>query len=140
MPNDFRDSAERHWKDAGYLLTDSRIANADHLFGLSAECALKAIMVALGMALQPDGKPVERLYRKHINKLWTEFVSFANCRNGARYTSQLSVLSNPFTNWDIDQRYHHRSSVTLEVAEKHQHAAKVVKQVLDEAILNGDII
>lgn len=140
MPNDFRDAAERHWEDAGYLLTDSRIANADHLFGLSAECALKAIMVTLGMTLKPDGKPMNPLYRKHINKLWNEFVSFATSRNGVRYASQLSALSNPFTNWDIDQRYHHRSGVTFVVAENHQHAAQVVKQVLDDAILNGDII
>ncbi len=140
MPNDFRDAAERHWEDAGYLLRDSRIANADHLFGLSAECALKAIMAALGMTLRPDGRPMERSYGVHINKLWNEFVSFANARNGAHYASQLSGLSNPFTNWDIDQRYHHRSDVTPGIAENHQRAAQMVKQVLDNAILNGDII
>ena len=52
MPLDFRDAAKRHWKDAEYLLEDERFAaNADHLFGMSAECALKAVMLSLGMQM-----------------------------------------------------------------------------------------
>jgi len=47
MPTDFRDAAERHFEDAGYLEAGNRPANADHLFGLSAECALKAVMQGL---------------------------------------------------------------------------------------------
>jgi hypothetical protein len=50
MP-DYRDAAERHWEDAGFLINDNRIANTDHLFGMAAECALKAVMQTLGMKL-----------------------------------------------------------------------------------------
>ena len=64
MPVNFRDAAERHWADAGYLLEDDRIANADHLFGLSAECALKALMLSLGMILGPKGAPKDDRYKK----------------------------------------------------------------------------
>ena len=67
MPIDFCDAAQRHWEDAGYLLADARPANADQLFGLSAECALKAIMLALGMTLRADGAPEKPQHRVHIN-------------------------------------------------------------------------
>ncbi len=139
MPLDFRDAAQRHWEDAGCLLTDDRWANADHLFGLSAECALKAIMLALGMTLHPDGKPADRQHRVHINRLWNEFVSFANTRDGAHYASPLSAVPNPFMNWDVNQRYHHRTDVSPGIAEEHYQAARMVKQILDQAVLNGDV-
>jgi hypothetical protein len=139
MPVDFCDAAHRHWEDAGYLLVDDRLANADHLFGLSAECALKAIMFALGMTLDPKGRPSEQKHRVHINLLWNEFESFANERSGAHYASLLSGVPNPFMNWDVAQRFHHRADVTPGVAEDHHQAARTVKQVLDQAVLNGDI-
>jgi hypothetical protein len=139
MPVDFCDAAQRHWEDAGYLLADARLANADHLFGLSAECALKAIMLALGMTLRPDGAPADRQHRVHINQLWNEFVSFANARSGAHYASPLSGIPNPFMNWDVNQRYNNRADVTPGVVRDHHQAARTVKQVFDQAVLNGDI-
>lgn len=138
MAVDFRDAAERHWEDAGHLLGDARFANADHLFGLSAECALKAVMEGLGMKLKNNGKP-EDPYAVHINKLWNEFITFAHARKGAHYAARTSGTSNPFDNWDISQRYQHRSIITSEVAEKHQQAAMTAKQVLETAVLNGDV-
>lgn len=139
MAVDFCDAAQRHWEDAGYLLADARLANADHLFGLSAECALKAIMLALGMTLHPDGAPADRQHRVHINQLWNEFVSFANARSGAHYASLLFGIPNPFINWNVNQRYNHRADVTPKVVEDHYEAARKVKQVFDQAVLNGDI-
>jgi len=54
-------------------------ANADHLFGLAAECALKAVMQALGMlSLRSDGVPADKKHKVHINDLWNEFITFAN--------------------------------------------------------------
>lgn len=140
MAVDFRDSAERHWEDAGYLLADTRVANADHLFGLSAECALKAVMLALGMTLRPDGAPSDRQYRVHINQLWDEFITFADSRSGAHYTSLIYGVPNLFANWDVNQRYQHRSSITQELADEHQQAAKKAKQILETAVLNGVVI
>lgn len=139
MPIDFRDAAERHWEDAQYLMADTRTANADHLYGLSAECALKAVMLALGMALRPDGAPDYRRHRVHINQLWNEFVSFANSRNGARYASRLAHVANPFMDWDVNQRYNHRTGITPAVAASHEQGAHTAKQILDSAVLNGDI-
>ncbi|MBI5606694.1 MAG: SAM-dependent methyltransferase [Deltaproteobacteria bacterium] len=140
MPVDFRDAAERHWEDAGHLLAETRLANADHLFGLSAECALKAVMLSMGMTLRPDGAPADRMHRVHINHLWNEFITFAHQRSGVHYISHLSGVLNPFANWDVNQRYDNRTGVTPVIAADHQQAAQMAKQVLDNAILNGDII
>jgi hypothetical protein len=139
MPVDFRDAAERHWEDAGHLLEDARLANADHLFGLSAECALKAVMLGLGMKLKKDGKP-EKPYTVHINLLWDEFITFASDRSGAHYATRMTGISNPFDDWDVNQRYDNRASITVKVVVSHQQAAETTKQVLETAVFNGDII
>jgi hypothetical protein len=46
------------------------LANAGQLFGLSAECALKAAMLSLGMTLRPDGTPADRQHCVHLSQLW----------------------------------------------------------------------
>ena len=51
----FTEAHRRHWKDAKLLYAHRRWGNADHLFGFSAECGLKAVMTRLGM---PLGFPV----------------------------------------------------------------------------------
>ncbi|MBF0336645.1 MAG: SAM-dependent methyltransferase [Nitrospirae bacterium] len=140
MPLDYRDAAQRHYEDAEYLLADARLANADHLFGFSAECALKAVMLSLGMQFKQNKIPVEEKYRVHINNLWDEFRDFANNRNGAHYVSMLPGGSNPFATWDVSQRYDHRSDIIETIVGNHRQAAKIVKQVLDSAVSNGGVI
>lgn len=44
LGTDFVDAHERHWRDAELLWQHQRWANADQLYGLSAECGLKALM------------------------------------------------------------------------------------------------
>ena len=102
-PSDFADAHERHWQDAELLFEHHRWANADQLYGMSAECGLKAVMQELGMPLDDTGRP-EREYRKHVNELWLVFQDFASGRDGARYLKMLPS-GNPFANWAIDDRY-----------------------------------
>jgi hypothetical protein len=137
MQPDYRDAAERHWEDADDLMSNNRIANADHLFGLSAECGTKAVMQGLGMALNPDGVPVDKQHRVHINVLWDEFVTFAQNRGGARYALHIAATPNPFDDWDVAQRYCHRSRITKAIATRHQRGARTAMQILSEAILDG---
>ena len=69
MHTDFLDAHKRHWADAEYLFNGSRWANADQLYGVSAECGLKRLMVAFGMDFNIiKGIPVEREDRVHANK------------------------------------------------------------------------
>lgn len=137
MTTDYRDATERHWGDAEYLLGDNRIANADQLFGLSAECALKAVMQGLGMELKADGSPQEKSHRVHINHLWDVFRAFAQTRSGARYSAILDELMNPFADWDISHRYCHRSGIAQSMVVDHKQGAQTTKAVLETAILEA---
>lgn len=60
MSTDFRDESDRDFEAAGILLTQSREADADHLFGLAAECSLRAIMLALDISVNADGAQADR--------------------------------------------------------------------------------
>jgi len=140
MPVDFKDAAERHWSDAGTLFQQSRLANADHLFGLAAECALKAVMQALGMGLDAtSGAPADKAHKVHINHLWTEFITFATGRSGAQYVSLLPAGTNPFTDWDVSQRYEHQSQFAQNVVQQHQQGAKNAMAVLQQAKQDGRV-
>jgi hypothetical protein len=136
---DFPGAAKRHWGDAGYLLMDQRLPNADQLFGISAERALKAVMVGLDMALRADGAPEAKRHRVHIDELWDEFLTFAASRGGARYAAHLSTVNNPFFDWDVGQRYAPDSTILVNQVQKHQLGALLTQQCLTAAILDGVI-
>ena len=53
MQANFLDAHERHWGDAERFFSAGRYANADHLYGMAAECGLKRLMVHFGMAVNP---------------------------------------------------------------------------------------
>ena len=137
MPTDYNDSAERHWEDADYLYKDNRLANADQLFGLSAECALKAVMIILNIPLNSMGATLDKKYWIHINKLWVEFDAFAQNRNGAKYAKNIDANLNPFFDWDIAQRYCHRSDIIQQNVDNHKQGALTARQVFQQAILDG---
>ena len=59
-PADFVDAHRRHWEDAELLFDHQRWANADQLYGLSAECGLKAVMQILGMPVDDQGRAPRR--------------------------------------------------------------------------------
>ena len=137
MTSDFRDAASRHYEDAELLLlpVNGRIANADHLFGIAAECSLKAVMEGLGMMLD-DGKPKASGHRVHADKLWAAFQSFAKGRVQARYVVPLAI-GNPFANWEIDQRYSSRASFAKPHVDAHHAAATQCLTSLNESLLDG---
>jgi hypothetical protein len=139
MRTDYRDAAERHWEDADDLLANSRAANADHLFGLSAECSLKAVMLGLGMPMGEEA-PAQRRHRVHINILWDRFIAFAEGRDGARYALAIHAAANPFADWDVNQRYFHRSHISHDAATKHREWAETAIDVLRSAVLNGVVL
>jgi len=83
---DFRDSFERHSKDAKTLFSLSRWANADHLFGLATECGLKQLMLIFGMLWDSShDKPKERDDRVHVDKAWDRYEHYRSGPEAARY-------------------------------------------------------
>ena len=127
MPHDadFTDANRRHWEDAELLHEHSRWANADQLYGFSAECGLKAVMKELGMQVDDIGRPEVLKYRQHVQDLWPEFVSFAEEKGGARY---LGLLPNDrsFADWSHHDRYANRSHFRAVHVEHHREAARKV--------------
>jgi len=136
MDCDFLDAAQRHWDDAELLLTQDRLATADHLLGISAECALKAVMVALGMGLNARGAPKAREHMVHIDGLWAAFQSFAQGRMGARYIEPLEP-GHPFGDWSPGQRYWNRSRFTDSRVDQHWSACEASLRTLGRCLLDG---
>ena len=137
MRTDFGDAATRHWEDAELLRSNERWANADHLYGVVAECALKAVMVMLGMAARPDdGSPADHRHRRHINHIWSVFESFAAGRSEGRYSGVLPA-GTPFADWDAAQRYAARCEFSEGRVTPHRAAAHGVRRILDRARLDG---
>ena len=133
MP-DYYDAAQRHWDDANHLLSTNRLPNADQLFGVSAECALKAIMLPLGMPMNND-RPSNKKHG-HINVLWDEFITFATGKGQAHYAAALGTI-NPFLNWDVGQRYDHSSVISPQIVTDHKVSAEVALNCLTQAVMDG---
>lgn len=133
MPHapDFTDAYYRHWEDAELLYDNERWANSDQLYGFSAECGLKAVMVFLGMKVDDTG-PVDPKYREHAKKLWPVFVQFAADRNGAKYMALLPD-GEPFSDWSHHDRYAHRENFDKTNVEPHREAAQEIRWMVEQA-------
>ena len=127
-PVDFVHAHLRHWKDAEILLGRRRLANADQLYGFSAECGLKAVMEALG-------KP---LLRKHVQELWPEFKRSVRGRAACRFRRQLPGGS-PFFDWSPDDRYAPVGYLQSSAVAQHRIAALGVRRMVQRARQDGTL-
>jgi hypothetical protein len=136
FPRDFHDAMKRHWQDAELLISQQpkRLANADHLYGLAAECGLKALMEKADEPLDIDNNQTHReKYKKHINATWAHYEDF---RNGRLATYALGS-TNPFTNWVIDQRYAAEPHFDHDRVERHRLGARAVYDLVAKAEDDG---
>ena len=131
-PADFHDAHLRHWQDAELLFRHDRWANADQLYGLSAECGLKAVMRRLGMRVRSDGAPEQSKHRQHVDILWPEFRKFVRGRIGGRYLNLLPG-GNPFASWSIGDRYAHRRHFDRAGVSPHRSAADGICKMVRRA-------
>lgn len=129
-PADFVDAHGRHWEDAEALLGLHRRANADQLYGFSAECGLEAVMEALGMNVDATtGIPSDKAHRTHVQHLWSAFRTFTSSRKGAIYLSMLPNGS-PFADWSHHDRYAHRSYCCERDVRSHRAAARQIRPMV----------
>jgi hypothetical protein len=135
METNFGEAAKRHWEDALFLRENKRLSNADQLFGFSAECALKEVMIRLGAPTKSGGDLRERSHWQHIDALWSEFHAFAAGRRGSRFLGALaSFAANPFADWHASQRYSSDSSPPSGAAlDNHWKACRACLVALDRA-------
>ena len=123
MAENFGTAACRHWTDAEFLLGDARISNADQLFGLSTECALKSVLVKVAQCI--DDGALQGRYRHHVDALW-EVIPLHNIgRVAPALVAYLRGAREPFVDWNVAQRY---DDVTpeRETLERHRAAARRV--------------
>ena len=136
MQADFLDAHYRHWQDAEQLFASGRWANADHLYGVAAECGLKHLMLAFGMSVdQKTGRPQDDKDRRHINNISGRFESYRSGKvTGTDYTLPASGF---FDQWDISDRYAHHSNFDSLRAQSRQTGAEFVCQLIKKAQRDG---
>ena len=136
MKADFLDAHKRHCDDADSLYQAGRWANADHLYGLGAECGLKRLMMLFGMQVNPaTGSPMNRDDWAHANGIWARFESY---RDGyVPGTTYVLPTPTPFANWDVSDRYAKQAEFNQARAKTHQAGAEAVRQLIMQAEMAG---
>jgi len=119
MTENYTDAALRHWRDAEFLWADQRIENADQLFGIAAECALKVALERVSGCR--DGAKLSKAYWDHVDKLWDK-VPVQNLAHSC--LPAVLRQENPFAEWRIDHRYAADGSIDRAAAEDRRRATK----------------
>ncbi len=135
MNTDFRDAHERHWEDAELLFEKNQWANADHLYGIAAECGLKSLMLSFGMPFDSGkDRPQEPDDRTHIDTIQTRYETYRCQHPAGKY-----ILTNPsiFDDWKASQRYANRSNFDCIRATTHRKGAIDVCNIVRQAQLDG---
>lgn len=138
MTTDFHDAHNRHWDDAELLYESERWANADQLYGLSAECGLKKLMVTFDMPFDAArGMPSLVVDKVHANRVWDRYEAYRSGHHAG--TDYGLVTNNPFTDWDISNRYSHRNDFSKLYVDPHKSGADEVRRLIRKAVLEGII-
>jgi hypothetical protein len=135
MNEDFLNAHERHWDDAEFLFAKQRWANADHLYGISAECGLKGIIEKF------KGGPLDQGEKRHImesKKPPSAWDTFEMYRSGHQLGSKFAMpANNPFINWETSQRYANQSNFDKSRVELHRKGAELIMEFVITANLEG---
>ena len=131
-PADFADAHGRHWEDAELLFGRERWANAAHLYGLSAECGLKAVMRSLGLPVDAGGKPRGK-YMQHMPELWPVFLDFVDGRSDMPVARTIPD-GECFSDWSIHDRYAHRQWFRRDNVETHRREAQEIFEMVERMI------
>jgi hypothetical protein len=95
-------AARRHIEAADALYTGARRDVAGYLYGIAAECAIKAMMIEVG--LRPSNRSKDDPFWAHFPELRTLLRDSLSRRN----TTTLRCFvenDNFFSQWDIAMRY-----------------------------------
>jgi hypothetical protein len=133
VATNFFQASRRSQRDAELLYQAGRLGGADHLYGLAAECALKAILVGLGVITNPEDP---RPYKKHIDELWPQFDAYMQGRSAQRYALPAGT---PFAGWRVEHRYYDDATFGAADVALHQGGADAASRLLDAALLQGDV-
>jgi hypothetical protein len=142
LPTDYLDAMKRHWEDAELFWNQEpiRLANADQLYGLVAECGLKALMTKLvhGYFDHNRGRPSNRDDLVHADGIWERYINYSQGGAAALYALPTDAI-NPFEQWEIDDRYANRMHFDHTRVKGHRDAAITVKELVDKAVRQTDL-
>jgi hypothetical protein len=139
---DFRHAACRHYNDGDLLMANGRHANAGQLYGFTAECGIKWLLVWKGYPSDPvSGEIVERRkkFRAHIHELIKNInmlKTFLEGRGASKYLAMIPSIGS-FSDWKTDHRYYVDAALPSSLA-NWQKAAREIMQMLNEALLDGE--
>ncbi|WP_447037825.1 hypothetical protein [Streptomyces sp. DSM 118878] len=156
---DYACAGERHYKDAFYLHGDGRLLNADHLFGLSVECLMKALLKRFagqhGVSMRSSGgSESDRLWwddpeaknpnkkRKmlgHIDEMRQALPLLLDGRPGPSLTEALQRVSADFEEWRAEERYTDGTHLGPELLTRRQGAATLAYDTYMHVELTGKL-
>ncbi len=111
------------------------MANADHLYGMAAECGLKRLMVAFGMLVGSDSGPAAKSDRIHANLSWSRYEAY---RSGHHEGASFALpTTNPFRDWDVSQRYANQCDFDQKRVDSHRLGAEAVRKLIGKARKEG---
>ena len=136
MADDYRDASIRHLTDAETLYQQSprRLANASHLFGLSAECSMKAIV--------QKGSPTKTFTGQdgHIPNVFSELQHISPTGSGASTLSgDVAKISKKFSDWKVAQRYKNQSQFTDQDVKAQMDGARSANQLMNNYLHGGTL-
>jgi hypothetical protein len=135
MKEDFLDAHRRHLKDADWLFQSQRWANADHLYGIAAECGLKALMEKMkGGSLDREDK-LHVMEDKKTSNAWVRYQTYIS--GHAKAIKLALPTGNPFSDWLVSQRYINQSNFDHDRVQPHQDGAKAVAALVKKAAAEG---
>lgn len=138
---DFHASAFRHLADANLLESASRFANSGHLYGLGAECGIKALLVSHGLPTDVDGSPDKTTgFKVHVNVFAGAVANlrvFLSGRSGAHYVAMIPRIG-AFADWEVSHRYFAEAAIPQSLPHW-KAAAHEVGRMLDQARIDGNL-
>jgi hypothetical protein len=132
-------SSHRLLADALALWSHGTWESAAHLGGLAAECALKSILIGLGVVVPAADGQVPQAWRSHIDRVWGQFQMTLHGHRGAAYLVLLpTAVPPPFDGWQVNHRYIATGQLAQDDLERWMWAAIAVSHVLDVAVRNTE--
>ena len=131
---DFFSASKRHYTDAAILRANARLPNAAQLFGLSAECGVKALIEKI------QNQPLPENFYKHANVLVNLLPDVQILANGWQKAKYLAMIGRfkAFRTWDINHRYLAETKIPLtKYMADWVAASREVQDMLTQAHLDG---
>ena len=131
--DDYQDASIRHLQDAESLFaqTPPRLANASHLFGLSAECSLKGIARKFNSTAKFSGG------NGHLPGLFSELKNVSSPIGiNSDLLLHITSIQPQFANWNVNQRYASQTTFVLTTIANEQTGSNAAHLLMTNC-LNG---